>query len=263
MNNAAIVGLSEYIKQCKDRLTRLVQEFDARKTKYSVQTEANLIKQKCMIQETADTNIKDQLEFSIENEMVEQLLRKPVRGKFYRDLGRPSMDREKSLVCLCSSSLKGETESLVIAAQDQAHNMRYHPRNIMKRPIGSTCKMCCEAECKHTTYCCGMHTLVPSVYTNRHKKAAGCIHWLIHKHMGLQFTDKYCEHIPERVVNVSGTTVMWDVPVNVNGTTVMWDVPVNVNGTTYVGCTSKCQWYHCYVGCTSKCQWYHLCGMYQ
>ena len=31
--------------------------------------------------------------------------------------------------------------------------------------------------------------------------------------MGLQFTDKYYEHIPERVINVNGKTIMWDVPV--------------------------------------------------
>jgi hypothetical protein len=29
--------------------------------------------------------------------------------------------------------------------------------------------------------------------------------------MGLQVTDKYCEHILESVVNVSGTVIMWDV----------------------------------------------------
>jgi hypothetical protein len=34
--NGALVGLSEYIKQGKDGLTSLVQEFDARKTKYSL-----------------------------------------------------------------------------------------------------------------------------------------------------------------------------------------------------------------------------------
>jgi hypothetical protein len=110
--NAAAVGLIEYVKQGKDRLTRLVQEFDASKTKYSLQTEADLIKQICMVKETADTNIKDELKFSIENETVEQLMRKPVHGKFYGDLGRPSL--EKYLVWLCSSSLKGEMESLTI-----------------------------------------------------------------------------------------------------------------------------------------------------
>jgi len=35
--NAAIVDLSEYIKRCKDRLTRLVQEYDTRKAKHSLQ----------------------------------------------------------------------------------------------------------------------------------------------------------------------------------------------------------------------------------
>jgi hypothetical protein len=37
----------------KDRLSRLVQGYDAGKTKYSMQKEANLIQQKYMTQETA------------------------------------------------------------------------------------------------------------------------------------------------------------------------------------------------------------------
>jgi hypothetical protein len=44
--NAAIVCLSKYIKQGKYRFTILVQEYDVRKTKYALQREANLIKQK-------------------------------------------------------------------------------------------------------------------------------------------------------------------------------------------------------------------------
>ena len=31
--------------------------------------------------------------------------------------------------------------------------------------------------------------------------------------MGLQVTDRYYEHMPERLINVNGTTIMWDVPV--------------------------------------------------
>jgi hypothetical protein len=40
-------------------------------------------------------------------------------------------DKEKSLGWLCSSGLKGEMESLIIAAKDQALNKHYHHRNII------------------------------------------------------------------------------------------------------------------------------------
>ena len=59
----------------------------------------------------------------------------------------------------------------------------------------------------------GCTTLPPSEYTNRQNKVVGYIHWMVCKHMGLQVTDKYYEHIPERVTNVNGTTIMWDIPV--------------------------------------------------
>jgi hypothetical protein len=43
--DAAIIGLCKYITQGQKRPTRLVQEYDATKTKYSLQKKANLIKQ--------------------------------------------------------------------------------------------------------------------------------------------------------------------------------------------------------------------------
>jgi len=81
----------------KGRLTRLVQEYDARKTKYSLQKDANLIKQKYMTQETATQNIKNQLQSSTKNKKMEVQKRNPVHGQFYRDRERPSVDKEKSL----------------------------------------------------------------------------------------------------------------------------------------------------------------------
>jgi len=47
---------------------------------------------------------------------------------------------------------------------------------------------------------------------------AGYIYWMICKHLRLQVTDSYCEHIPERVINVNGTTIMWGIPVITDGT---------------------------------------------
>ena len=104
--NVAIFGLSDYIKQGKDRLTRLVKEYDTGMTKYSLQEEANLIKQKYTTQETAAQNIKNQLKSNTENEMVEALKRKPVHGQFYQDNARPLVDKEKPLVWLYCSGFR-------------------------------------------------------------------------------------------------------------------------------------------------------------
>ena len=59
--SAAAVGPGKYMKQGQDRLTKLVQDYDAGKTRYSLQKEANLTKQEYITQETAAQNIKNQL----------------------------------------------------------------------------------------------------------------------------------------------------------------------------------------------------------
>ena len=47
------------------------------------------------------------------------------------------------------------------------------------------------------------------------------VRWLVTwKHMGLRVTDRYYGHIPERVLNVNGATIMWDVPVITDSTIV-------------------------------------------
>ena len=70
-----------------------------------------------MTQETAAQNIKNQLKSNTNNETTEELKIKPTRGQFYRNIERPSVDKEISLAWLCSSGMKGETDSVIIAAQ--------------------------------------------------------------------------------------------------------------------------------------------------
>ena len=62
-----------------------MQEYDARKTKYPLQKNANLIKQIYMTQETATQNIKNQLKSSTKNEKTDGHKRNPMHGQFYRD----------------------------------------------------------------------------------------------------------------------------------------------------------------------------------
>jgi len=98
-------------------------------------------------------------------------------------------------------------ESTIIAAQDQALNICYHQQNIMLQPIDSKCRMCYKVEEHIKLIIVGCTTLVPSEYPNSYNKVAGYIHWTICKPMGLQVTDKYLENIPDRVINVSSTTI--------------------------------------------------------
>ena len=103
--------------------------------------------------------------------------------------------------------------SLITAVKDQALNIRYHQRNIIKLQIDSKCRMCYKAEkhIKHTVM--GCETLASSEYTNGHNKVVGYIHWTVCKHMVLQVTDKCYENIPIRVININSTTIVWDIPV--------------------------------------------------
>jgi hypothetical protein len=79
--------------------------------------------------------------------------------------------------------------------------------------MDTKCRMCYKAE-EHIKYVVARSTtLALSEYINRHNKVAGCIHWAMCKHMGLQVTDKYYAHIPERAINVNGNTIMCDIPV--------------------------------------------------
>jgi hypothetical protein len=59
---------------------------------------------------TAAQNIKSHHKSSIENKKREEFKRQPKCGQFCWDLERPSVDKEKSLVWVCSWSLKGEME---------------------------------------------------------------------------------------------------------------------------------------------------------
>jgi hypothetical protein len=75
----------------------------------------------------------------------------------------------------------------------------------MNQPSGGKCRICYKAK-EHTQLSVvGCTSLLPSEYTNRHNKVTSYILWMIGKHLSLQVTDKYYEHLSERVINVNGT----------------------------------------------------------
>jgi len=63
-----------------------------------------------------------------------------------QELERPSVDKEKALEWLYSSGLQGETECLIIAAQDQVLNRCYQQKIIIYQPTDNKCRMCYKTE---------------------------------------------------------------------------------------------------------------------
>jgi len=61
-------------------------------------------------------------------------------------------------------------ESLIIAAQDQAPNMRYHQKNIMKQPTDNKHRMCYNAEEHIKRTVMGCTNLAPPEYSNIYNK---------------------------------------------------------------------------------------------
>lgn len=212
--NHAIVDLSDYIQTEPDKITKIAKFLDHQATKYSIQKEAAKIKNKYSISNpSSDNNKKNQLKNQLLLEKINNLKIKPLHGQFFRNLDNPTTDKEQTMSWLKSSGLKGETESLIIAAQDQALNTRYFQKHILKQDVDSRCRLCNKAEEHISHIVSGCTILAPTEYTKRHNNVANYIHWKLCKHFGAKTSEKYYQHQPEKVVNVDDVTITWDLPV--------------------------------------------------
>ena len=67
-------------------------------------------------------------------------------GQLPRNLDEKVVDIEQSYRWLKSGDIKGETESTIVAAQDQAISTNYFKNNILKEEIESKCRLCKQHE---------------------------------------------------------------------------------------------------------------------
>ncbi|KAL1448423.1 hypothetical protein WDU94_012335, partial [Cyamophila willieti] len=142
---------------------------------------------------------------------------KPLHGQFFRTLDEEHVDKDTSLGWLKNSHLKGETESLLIAAQDQALNTRYHQKKILKQAVDGKCRLCRNADEHISHILSGCTQLASTEYLARHNKVAAYIHWTICKQLGSLVPDKYYEHVPKTVTNIQtqdqDITILWDMSI--------------------------------------------------
>uniref|UniRef100_H2ZSY5 Reverse transcriptase zinc-binding domain-containing protein n=1 Tax=Latimeria chalumnae TaxID=7897 RepID=H2ZSY5_LATCH len=131
---------------------------------------------------------------------------KVLHGQYIRQLGE-DVNIEQIFSWL-TVYLKGETEALLIAAQDQALNINCHRVRILHSGTESKCRMCkTEEETVHIIL--GCKPLANGSYKERHNITRS-IHWALCKKVSVEVTNQWWKHQPKAVEETTGVKIIWD-----------------------------------------------------
>ena len=123
---------------------------------------------------------------------------KAMHGKLPKYLEKYYVDQEMSFQWMKYTGLKGETEGLITAAQDQALNIRYYSKHIIKQESTDRCKSCHTQVETVQHIISGCQTLAADKYLNRHNQVAAQLHLDICKHYAIKVdAQHWYQHNPE------------------------------------------------------------------
>ena len=112
------------------------------------------------------------------------------------------------------TELKGETEGLITAAQDQVQNTRYYSKHINKQGTKDRSIMCHTQTETVEHIISGCQTLAADQYLNRHNQVAAQLHLDICRHYGIKVEAKcWYQHKPEQVMENEKATILWNSPI--------------------------------------------------
>jgi hypothetical protein len=95
---------------------------------------------------------------------------KSTHGQLSRNLDEKTVDIEQSYHSLKSGDIKGETESTIVVAQDQAISTNYFRNKILKEEIKIKCRLCKQHEETIDHLKSGCPILAKNEYLMRHVK---------------------------------------------------------------------------------------------
>ena len=119
-----------------------------------------------------------------------------------------SVDVVQSEKWLKYSHLTPETESVLVAAQEQTLATNYVRNKLWKWKGSPLCRLCKEKPETIPHIVSGCKCLVGTKYTNRHDKVGKYIHWNLLKDRGIQVSKDWFKHEPEKVTECKDTTIM-------------------------------------------------------
>jgi len=151
---------------------------------------------------------------SIAEKTKERWHGKRMHGQLPRNLDGKLVDIEQSYRWLKSGDSKGETESTIVAAQDQAISTNYFKSKILKEEIESKCRLCKQYEETIDHLTSGCPILAKNEYLMRHDKVCTHLRYSICKALGIETTNKWYTHVPKPVYEEGDFTVLWNQEVH-------------------------------------------------
>jgi hypothetical protein len=146
-----------------------------------------------------------------------------MHGLLPRNLDEKPMDIEQSYRKLNSGYVKGETESTIVAAQNQATSTNYFKNKTLKEDIESKCRLCKQHEETVDHLNSGWTILAKNEYLMRYDKFCENFHYSICKTLATETTDKWYTHMPKPVYEEEDVTVLWNQAV-LETTHLIWKV---------------------------------------
>ena len=114
-----------------------------------------------------------------------------MHGQYIRNMDRQLISEEHTFLWLSKGDLKAETESEIVAAQDQALNVKYYATKILNTETDSKCRLFQQFDetIDHIISACPI--LAKEQYVKRHDKVTAQLHFNICKEIGVQMDKKH------------------------------------------------------------------------
>jgi hypothetical protein len=133
---------------------------------------------------------------------------KVMHGQYIRKMDRKIISEEDAFLWLSKGDLKAETESEIVAAQDQALHTKYYATKILNTQTDSKCRLGQQFDetIDHIISACPI--LAKEQYIKRYDRGSAQLHFNICKETGVQLDKKlWYEHVPKSVETGQGGKV--------------------------------------------------------
>ena len=115
---------------------------------------------------------------------------KVMHGQYIRNIDRQLISEEDTFIWLSKGDLKAETESGIVAAQDQALQTNYFSTKILDTETDNKCRLCQQFNetTDHIISACPI--LAKEQYIKRHDIVCAQLHFNIYKETGVKLDQK-------------------------------------------------------------------------